>query len=172
MDGDFLMRFSQLEFTFPRKIKTSSSDLSHLSVNSLISNFNNNNRELSELLKRTSIFVLIVVSAFVALNFGISNHRIGFTISMIAGSLYFLLYFGTYLGIQDWILSSEYNPLNSFVIFHLIFFLMGIFISYSLNKESPIKLYSRGETSLNYFQLMFNLILLALVIYLFFLFLI
>ncbi len=171
IEGDFLMKFSQLEFTFPRKIKTSSTDLSHLSLNSLISN-SNKNQELSELLKRASIFVLIVISAFVALNLGISNHRIGFTFSMISGTLYFLLYFGIYLGIQNWILSSEYNPLNSFVIFHSIFLLMGIFISYSVNKESPIKLYSRGETSLNYFQLTFNLILLVLVIYLFFLFLI
>ena len=171
MEGDFLMNFSHLEFTFPRKIKTSSTDLSHLSMTSLISNLENN-REQSELFKRLSIFVLIIVSAFVALNFGISNHRIGFTVSLITGSLFFLLYFGIYLGLQNWTLSSEYNPSISFAAFHLVFFLAGIFLSYFLNRESPINIYSSGVTSINNFQLIFNLVLLAFVIYMFFYFLI
>ena len=171
MEGDFLMNFSHLEFTFPRKIKTSSTDLSHLSLTSLISNLENN-REQSELFKRLSIFVLIIVSAFVALNFGISNHRIGFTVSLITGSLFFLLYFGIYLGMQNWTLSSEYNPSISFAAFHFVFFLAGIFLSYFLNKESPINIYSSGVSSINNFQLIFNLVLLAFVIYMFFYFLI
>ena len=171
MEGDFSMNFSLLEFTFPRKIKTSSTNLSHLSMTSLISNFENN-REQSELFKRLSIFVLIIISAYVALNLGISNHRIGFTISLITGSLFFLLYFGIYLGMQNWILSSEYNPSIFFAAFHLIFLLVGIFLSYFLNKEIPINIYSRGVTSINYFQLIFNLFLLAFVIYMFFHFLI
>ena len=63
MEGDFLMNFSHLEFTFPRKIKTSSTDLSHLSMTSLISNLENN-REQSELFKRLSIFVLIIAVSY------------------------------------------------------------------------------------------------------------
>ena len=165
------MNFLHLEFTFPRKIKTSSTDLSHLSITNLISNLENN-REQSELFKRLSIFVLIIVSAYVALNFGISNHRIGFTVSLISGSLFFLLYFGIYLGMQNWTLSSENNPSISFAAFHLVFFLVGIFLSYFLHKESPINLYSNGVTLINYFQLIFNLVLLIFVIYLFYLFLI
>ncbi|MFL2754172.1 MAG: LptF/LptG family permease [Gammaproteobacteria bacterium] len=128
------LEFKELFFLFPKKIKLPEEKLELMTIEDLLL-IQNNSLYLGEVLKRISLMLMILISAFLAVSLSLRMAKNGRFALVLSGLIIFLSYYGFTIGQKAFVSEGVFSPFQIFLILHSIYLSLAILL-FNLEKNS------------------------------------
>ena len=160
--NDLFLDFKNLFFLFPKNDVVINENIKTKNWNELISNIDSG-IYLSEIFERISLSLMLIVSVLIAVPLSLRMHESGRFLLIFSGLVIFLSYYGLVIGQKVFVEEGVLSPLQIFVIIHLVYLSLGLFLfslnNYALDLNSFI---ARKYSKKWFFQLSFFFFLVIL----------